>query len=182
MKKRVLMLMQLFYGFVQAQVHEVTHSVDLEKRSFAKGRVHKLRLNDGQADSVVFSKDTLIGERLYYKWKITNHYLYAYWYEADDGRVWMHFPYFNTGEILYIPKNPFVGYTFHYGNFEVRIIGIQEQKMFGNVMYDNLIVFEKKYSDSDEESTYIEYFKKGVGWVANEGKWGTTYLESIEYR
>jgi hypothetical protein len=182
MKKRFLILIQLFYGFVQAQVHEVSHRVDLKKKSFDKGRVHKLRLNDGRADSVVFSKDTLIGERIYYQWKITNHYLYDYWFEDDDGRVWMYFPYFNTGEIEYIPKNPFVGYAFQYGPFEVRIIAIQEQKKFGTVMYDHLIVFEKKYSNSEVERTYIEYFKKGVGWVATEGNWGTTYLECVEYR
>lgn len=182
MKAFLLVVMQCTYLLVNAQIEATSCTIELKKKSFGKEQIHIMNVNNSFTDSIVFSKDTLIGKRTYYRSGLTSHYLYDYWSEDDDGTVWYCFPYYNTGEICYLPRHPFVGYQVNYNHFVMRIIEMDAKKTFGSVSYDHLIVCEINYSAPNVEDKWTEYFKKGVGWVAMESDVSTTYLKCIKYR
>jgi hypothetical protein len=176
-------MVQLSCVIVAAQTFNGSCFIQKRAHSFEKGSIHLFEINNIVLDSVVFSKDTVINNKVYYWWGLTRHSLYCYWAEDGDGALWLYEPYFNTGEVLFMPSSPFVGYQVHYNHFEATIIGIGEKRTFGNVSYDDLIIFEVKYISSTYKSTSIEYFKPGVGWVAYESlPLSTTYLKCVKYR
>jgi hypothetical protein len=176
------MLMLLSYMETMAQKFYEPCWIQKKKHSFEKGQVHIFDINNQITDSVVFSRDTMIGYRVYYRWGFNEHNYY-YWAEDNDGTLWLCHPHVSSEEVLFSPRNPFVGYQVHYDNFEVTIIGVGEKRTLGKVCYNDLIIFEEKYISLDYEDTTISYFQKGVGWVAFESlPLSTTYLKCIKYR
>jgi hypothetical protein len=172
-------LLMVMYLPATAQQTIPPCEIPVEAHSFAKGRVHLLRIL-GKVGHTIEFKDTMIGQRIYYRYQLTGYTRHCYWAEDFDGSIWLYDAYFNTGELCYIPNLPFVGYKVHYGYLESTIVEVGSKRRLPYREYTDLIVCEVKNLRNGE--VFYKYFKKGVGWVALESESGSTYLECVTYR
>lgn len=181
----LFLLLHMPFNHMQGQNKDSSCVILLRNHSFEKGIVHILRVLTIFTEKSIFDKDTLIGNRLFYKKTVSNHPNVEYWHEAEDGSIWWYQPTFFAQEVLFIPKEPKLGYTIISNRCQMTIVGINETrkfgtKSFGEREFSNLIVCE--IIDFQTGRKYNRFFKKGVGWVAAESEWGLTYLECVEYQ
>ena len=170
---------------VLGQVDNVTQcTFQIRKHSFEKGVIMKLRILTIFTADGFMEKDTLIDNKLFFKYKNTASPYSDYWHEAEDGSVWNFYPPYYLEPTLFIPSTPYIGYEVKTNLREMKITGINATKRFGTktfgeVEIDSLIICEERNLQTNE--IVKSYFKKGVGWVAAElGSW-LTYVECISY-
>jgi hypothetical protein len=180
-KQFFFVLSLLIPNCLYAQELKFDVPIDTSVKSFGKGRVLIFKILGIFRDSMVVQEDTLIGNRVYYKYQFTQSSIYKYFAEDNDGSVWMCSPFFKTkGEICFLPQKPFIGYSVQMEDFGVKIIGIHQKVELDQIVFEDLIVVEVTKPD-DEGYSHIEYFKKGVGWIASVADRGSFYLKRINY-
>ena len=180
----VFLCLNIFTHFLNGQQNDTSCTFQVRKHSFEKGVIITLRMLTIFNETEIYSNDTLIGDKVFFKRTVTSNPNHDYWHEAENGEIWKYYPIYYPQAVVFIPDKPFVGYKVKNDRMEMTIVSINETKTFGSdrfgeVTFDNLIVCEE--TDLIRDRTWKVYFKKGVGWVALESDSCTTYVECIKY-
>jgi hypothetical protein len=156
--------------------------IQTRSKSFEKGAIFYSRVGNFFIDSAVYDFDTLINGRRYFRSANYSRRLEPttpLYSEDDFGNIWHIYRQIGFDELLMIPNEPFVGYKVVHKNYSSEILAVNLTKKFGNVEFTNLI--KTKFVDKINNYTFIEYFKKGVGWVALENSCGVGHVYCTKY-